>query len=221
MIVLDDALNFLSTPRDYAYVVLSPSDFGQLVYNGQTVEASKEGVVQYKAFLNELVAKLNPTGGFVSCIVTDRKYKGQILSRSTMMVNAFEEAGWKIHTKKIWAHTLKANLYRTTYTDVITFCKGKYSANLVPGIRPDVWLVEEDADYKDETAKHHGVIPREILIRLIASYSKVGDIVLDPFAGTASTSEVSIQLNRKYLAVEIDPEMFAIAHERLNQTIIT
>ena len=221
MIVLDDALNFLSTPRDYAYVVLSPSDFGQLVYNGQTVEASKEGVVQYKVFLNELVAKLNPTGGFVSCIVTDRKYKGQILSRSTMMVNAFEEAGWKIHTKKIWAHTLKANLYRTTYTDVITFCKGKYSAKLTSEMRPDVWLIKEPVDYKRETSEHHGVIPREILTRLISSYSKVGDIVLDPFAGTASTSEISLQLGRNYLAVEIDPEMYQIAQKRLNQTLIT
>jgi len=216
MIHLTDALEFLKTKPQYDYVLLSPSDFGQLIYNGQLVDTSQEGIIAYKHFLAELIPLLNPANGFVSCVVTDRKYKGKLLSRSNMMINEFCSNGWDIHTYKIWAHTLKTNLYRTTFSHIITFCKGKYSANLISEFRPDTWLIEEPKEFADATEDHHGVIANDVLIRLIASYTSEGDIVLDPFAGTASTGEVAIKLNRKFIGCEIDKTMYDKAQKRLN-----
>lgn len=211
MIHLTDALQFLKTKPVYDYVLLSPSDFGQLIYNGQLVDASQEGIKVYTEFLHELIPMLNPRGGFVSCVVTDRKHEGKLLSRSHMMIEEFQKNGWAIHTHKIWAHTLKTNLYRTTFSNVITFCKGKYSANLISEFRPDVWVIEAP-----NTEAHHGVIASDVLIRLIASYTKQDDIVLDPFAGTASTGEIALKLQRQFIGCEIDKEMYAKAKKRLD-----
>ena len=41
-----------------------------------------------------------------------------------------------------------------------------------------------------------------MLVRIILASSKVGDVVLDPFSGTGTTSLVAMQLRRKSVAIE-------------------
>ena len=45
---------------------------------------------------------------------------------------------------------------------------------------------------------------------------RIGDLVVDPFAGTGSTGAACIQLERDFLGLERDSEMTAAARERLN-----
>jgi DNA modification methylase len=218
-IAKNDALTFLKTCPEYDYVVLSPSDFGQLVYQGNIVQPGDIGVLYYKAFLDELVDLVNPKSGYASCIVTDRKHNGTIISRSSMFINAFTNKGWKIHTHKIWAHSLKTNLYRLTYSNVITFCKKKAPNYPTSEFRPDVWLMETPKDHKDKEVSHHGILPEKLLTHLIVAYSKKGDVVLDPFCGSGTTLSVAKQLGRNYLGCEIDDMMYNLAIERVKDII--
>lgn len=218
-LVKNDALSYLSTKPSYDYVILSPSDFGQLIYKGKLVDPSPEGIMQYRAFISELTAILEPRSGYVSCIVTDRKHNGTIISRSNMFIEAFTKAGWDIHTHKIWAHSLNTNLYRLTYSNVITFCKNKGKNTPVSEFRPDVWLMDIPKDYKDKEVSHHGILPEKLLVNLILTYSKENDVVLDPFAGSATTLAVAKQLNRNYLGCEIDDKMFEIAEMRMKEIV--
>ena len=50
---------------------------------------------------------------------------------------------------------------------------------------------------------------------LIEAFSAEGELVLDPFCGSASTLVAAHQLGRKYLGIELDPEYFRIASQRL------
>lgn len=50
---------------------------------------------------------------------------------------------------------------------------------------------------------HSAIMPEEIPYRLIKMFSFVGDIVLDPFAGSGTTLKVAKQLQRKYVGYEI------------------
>jgi len=59
----------------------------------------------------------------------------------------------------------------------------------------------------------------EILKPLIRAFSDKGDLVLDPFAGSASTALSAKLTGRDYLAIEKDPEYFRIAKERLTNDI--
>jgi len=52
---------------------------------------------------------------------------------------------------------------------------------------------------------HPAPYPLEIPRRLIQMFSFVGDIVLDPFAGTGSTTMAAIETGRNSIAVEIEP----------------
>jgi DNA modification methylase len=57
--------------------------------------------------------------------------------------------------------------------------------------------------------------PVALLLRIILSSTKPGDLVLDPFAGTGTTLVVASQLKRKSIGIEIDPQYVKVIIERL------
>lgn len=59
--------------------------------------------------------------------------------------------------------------------------------------------------------------PISALVPLIRSFTLPGEIVLDPFAGSASTCAAALLTGRKYIGVEMDEEYFNIAQSRLNR----
>lgn len=59
------------------------------------------------------------------------------------------------------------------------------------------------------------------LRQLIRSFSKSGDVVLDPFAGSGSTAVAAFFEKREFLTIEKMPEYFDIAHKRLDKTFKT
>ena len=49
----------------------------------------------------------------------------------------------------------------------------------------------------------------------ISNSSKEGEVVLDPFMGVGSTIIAAVELNRKFIGIEIDEKYFKIAKERI------
>jgi site-specific DNA-methyltransferase (adenine-specific) len=58
------------------------------------------------------------------------------------------------------------------------------------------------------------------LRRLIGAFTQVGDLVLDPLAGSGSTLLAAWQMERNYLGIELDPDYYAITRQRLEKEII-
>jgi len=58
--------------------------------------------------------------------------------------------------------------------------------------------------------------PIALLLRIILSSTKVGDVVFDPFAGTGTTLVVAKQLKRKGIGAEIDPKNIELIKKRLS-----
>ncbi len=67
-------------------------------------------------------------------------------------------------------------------------------------------------------AGHPAPFPVELAERLIRMFSFAGDTVLDPFAGTGSTSLAAIMAGRNSLASEIEPAYLEIARQRIVKT---
>lgn len=59
--------------------------------------------------------------------------------------------------------------------------------------------------------------PVSVFEPIIEAYSKPGDLILDPFAGSASTAVAAKNLDRHYLAMEMDWEYYQAAWRRLDQ----
>ncbi|MGQ0814609.1 MAG: DNA-methyltransferase [Gemmatimonadota bacterium] len=64
---------------------------------------------------------------------------------------------------------------------------------------------------------HPAPYPTELAYRLIRMFSFVGDVVLDPFLGTGTTTQAAIQANRSSVGYEIEPAYLNIVAERFSQ----
>ena len=63
--------------------------------------------------------------------------------------------------------------------------------------------------------KHPTQKPIKLLEHLINIASNKGDIILDPFMGVGSTGVASLQLDRKFIGIEIDKTYFDAAKIRI------
>lgn len=62
---------------------------------------------------------------------------------------------------------------------------------------------------------HPAAFPEEIPYRLIQLYSNVGDVVLDPFAGSGQTLKMAKFLKRRYIGVDKSEKYVKIASKRV------
>lgn len=76
-----------------------------------------------------------------------------------------------------------------------------------------VWSI---ANISDEI--HPAVFPPEIPYRLIRMFSFVGETVLDPFSGMATTGKVAMKTNRSYVGFETNKEYHTESLKRLGET---
>lgn len=67
------------------------------------------------------------------------------------------------------------------------------------------------------TDDHPHKKPIELLSQLVLQSTDIGDVILDPFAGSGSTLVAAKELNRKYIGIELDAEYARIAQERLDK----
>lgn len=71
------------------------------------------------------------------------------------------------------------------------------------------------------TDKHPTQKPENLCSYLMVKSSNEGDTILDPFMGSGTTGVACKNLNRNFIGIELDPEYFKIAKERIENTPIT
>lgn len=68
--------------------------------------------------------------------------------------------------------------------------------------------------------KHHSaVFPKDLPAWFIKLFTKRGDVVLDPFLGSGTTSIVAAELDRNSIGIEINKEYYKSAAANINKTI--
>lgn len=80
------------------------------------------------------------------------------------------------------------------------------------------WFQPVWADIPGEYQKDHPApFPKELAFRLISMFSFVGDMVLDPFSGTGTTTAAAIDAHRSSVSYEIEKEYIEIQRVRFSQ----
>ena len=83
------------------------------------------------------------------------------------------------------------------------------------------WYFPRVAGTFKERAGFHGCqMPEQLLGRIIRTCSSEGEVVMDPFSGSASTLVVAKKLGRKFLGFELSPEYTRLGTERLADTAV-
>ena len=63
---------------------------------------------------------------------------------------------------------------------------------------------------------HPAAFPRELARRCIMLGSRVGDTVLDPFAGSGTTGEVAQKNGRPAVLIELNPTYTQISNKKIH-----
>lgn len=70
----------------------------------------------------------------------------------------------------------------------------------------------------DAYYKHPAKFPLQLAKDHILSWSNEGDTVLDPFLGSGTTGVAAVEIGRKFVGIEIAPEYFEMAKQRIENT---
>lgn len=81
-------------------------------------------------------------------------------------------------------------------------------SNLWSDITVPFWSMPENTDHPTQKSE-------KLIAKLILASSKPGDIVLDPFLGSGTSSVVAKKLGRHYLGIELDEDYCLLAEKRL------
>jgi site-specific DNA-methyltransferase (adenine-specific) len=86
--------------------------------------------------------------------------------------------------------------------------RNSYPSNIWTDITIPFWSMPENTAHPTQK-------PEKLIAKLILASSNEGDIVLDPFLGSGTTSVVAKKLNRRYIGIEMNPQYLSWAEYRL------
>ncbi|HHY46169.1 MAG TPA: site-specific DNA-methyltransferase [Firmicutes bacterium] len=83
-----------------------------------------------------------------------------------------------------------------------------YPSNLWTDITVPFWSMPENTDHPTQK-------PEKLLAKIILASTNPGDVILDPFLGSGTTSVVAKKLGRRFIGIEIDRFYCCLAEKRL------
>jgi len=88
--------------------------------------------------------------------------------------------------------------------------------SVISGENHKEWFQQIWSGVTGASTRHHPApYPLELAERLIRMFSFVGDIVLDPFLGTGTTTVAAAKTGRHSMGYEVDEHYFDLAHKRI------
>lgn len=168
---------------------------------------------EYKNFIQSIYsdcAKKLKDGAVLISITTDTKMKGSVYTKHIDIINSVSDLN--LFNYKIWAKSLKTNLFILNFCHMTFFCKGKRPLikNKIPEFFPDVWVLERD---KIENYPTKDSFPSELVKRLITTFTNENDLILDPFIGCGKTGKVALENKRNFIGFEIEPKFVELAEK--------
>jgi site-specific DNA-methyltransferase (cytosine-N4-specific) len=137
---------------------------------------------------------------------------------------ALQAAGWYLRSDIIWN---KPNCQPESVKDrptrcheyIFLFSKAEqyfYDHDAVRGPNDRNLRTVWDINTQPYPEAHVAMFPPTLVEPCIALGSRVGDLVLDPFIGSGTTGLVALNMGRRFVGVELNPEYAGIAERRIN-----
>jgi len=211
-------------------------------YHGNTFQKKK--LDEYRSFterwLDLVLPLLRDTGSiYICCDWQSSLIIGQVLMSRVIVRNRITwqrekgrgaKANWKNSMEDIWYATM-SDQYIFNLEDVMM--RRKVIAPYREYGKPKGWVQTDKGNYRDtcpsnfwddisipfwsmaENTAHPTQKPEKLIAKLILASSRPGDVILDPFLGSGTTSVVAKKLGRKYIGIEQNELYCVWAEKRL------
>lgn len=190
------------------------------------------------AWLEQCINKLSPTGSLYFMTSTQAMPLIDVWMRSKMTILSrivwhYDSSG--VQAKKFYGSMFEPILFSVKNPKNYTFNSSDieveartgsvrklmdyrkatptpYKTTKIPG---NAWYMARVRYRMPEYEEHPSQKPEALLERIIKASSNVGDMVLDPFAGTFTTGAVAKRLGRRTIGIELNEDYVKIGLRRL------
>ena len=136
-----------------------------------------------------------------------------------MLRHYFQNSQFEIPTKKVWESVYEPLGFNKSYESL----SDEYEAmrppfNIMGGQDYSSYFRdEEEVEKMGKTLPHPCMKPLNILERLVQTYSREGDVVLDCFLGSGQTAIACERLGRQWIGIERDADYCKLAERRIKE----
>ena len=240
--ILGESLSVLKKMKDKSIQLIfadAPYNIGKDFGNNSDKWESVHAYIEWcKTWIDECMRVLSDTGSMYFMTATQHMsyldvYVSEKYNVLCRIIWAYDSYG--VQSKKMYGSLYEPILminknkkasYIFNYEDILveakTGAKRKlidyrkdppqpYSTEKVPG---NVWNFSRVRFKMDEYENHPTQKPEALLERVIKASSNQGDVVLDPFSGSFTTSAVAIRLGRVGVGIDLNEEYYEIGLRR-------
>lgn len=240
--ILGDSISVLRKIKDKSVQLIfadAPYNIGKDFGNNSDKWENVQDYIDWcKTWLDECMRVLSDTGTMYFMTATQHMpYLDMFVSEHynvlCRIIWAYDSSG--VQSKKMYGSLYEPILminknkkaaYTFNYEDILveakTGAKRKlidyrknppqpYSTEKVPG---NVWNFSRVRFKMDEYENHPTQKPEALLERIIKASSNPGDVVLDPFSGSFTTSAVAVRLDRVGVGIDLNEEYYEIGLRR-------
>lgn len=242
MAILGDCLSVLKKMKDKSVQLIfadAPYNIGKDFGNNSDKWESIHAYIEWcKTWINECMRVLSDNGTMYFMTATQHMpyldvFASENYNVLCRIIWSYDSSG--VQSKKIYGSLYEPILMisktnKTFYTfnheDILieakTGAKRKlidyrknppqpYSSEKVPG---NVWNFNRVRFKMDEYENHPTQKPEVLLERIIKASSNPGDVVLDPFSGSFTTSAVAVRLGRIGIGIDMNEEYYEMGLRR-------
>lgn len=246
--ILGDSLEVLKSIRDKTINLIfadAPYNIGKDFGNDSDKWESVEAYIDWcKLWIDECMRVLTDSGTMYFMTATQHMpyldvYVSSRYNVLCRIVWTYDSSG--VQSKKIYGSLYEPILminkdskadYTFNYRDILVEAKTgakrglidyrkdppqPYNTEKVPG---NVWEFSRVRFKMDEYENHPTQKPEALLERIIKASSNPGDIVLDPFSGSFTTSAVAVRLGRVGIGIELNEEYYEMGLRRTGITTL-
>lgn len=246
MAILGDSLSVLKKMRSKSVQLIfadAPYNIGKDFGNGSDKwESVQEYIDWCKLWIDECMRILSDDGTMYFMTATQHMpyldiYVTEKYNVLCRIVWTYDSSG--VQSKKIYGSLYEPILminkwskstYTFNYQDILIEAKTGaqrklidyrkdppqlYSSEKLPG---NVWDFTRVRFKMDEYENHPTQKPEALLERIIKASSKPGDVVLDPFSGSFTTSAVAVRLGRIAVGIDLNEDYYEIGLRRTGIT---
>lgn len=127
------------------------------------------------------------------------------------------DAGWVLRNKIVWKKNpmpepSAKDRFKQAWEPIFMLTpEPYYDFNEEFSTDPDVWEIATSS----ATTDHPAPFPEDLCRKAIRAGSTLGDVVLDPFAGSGTACFAARELGRDFVGIDLNPEYVAMAQARV------